>query len=337
MPALVRALSLFCVLALAACMPRYLPAGPPVSAPALEMTPKSATVTMADGMRLPLRSWLPDETITGQPKAVILALHGFNDYSNAFDEPGKYWAARGVATYAYDQRGFGRAPDSGRWAGSETYIDDLRTVATLLRARHPALPLYILGESMGGAILLTAMTGERPPTTDGVILVAPAVWDRSHMPFYQTWALWLASHTLPWMQLSAKGLDILPSDNVDMLRKLSADPLVIKETRIDTIRGLVDLMDEAFGRSPKLTARSLILYGARDEVVPKAPTLDMMSRLPRDGRHLLAVYSRGYHMLLRDLQAELVLADIFSWITAPAQPLPSRADAAAQDELAAYH
>ena len=337
MPALVRLLSLSCVLALAACMPRYLPAGPPVKAPALEMTRDDASVTMADGMRLPLRSWLADETVTGQPKALILALHGFNDYSNAFDEPGKYWAARGVATYAYDQRGFGRAPDSGRWAGSETYIDDLRTVAALLRARHPALPLYILGESMGGAILLTAMTGERPPTADGVILVAPAVWDRSHMPFYQTWALWFASHTLPWMQLSAKGLDILPSDNIDMLRKLSADPLVIKETRIDTIRGLVDLMDEAFGRSPKLTARSLILYGLRDEVVPKTPTLDMMSRLPRDGRHQLAVYSRGYHMLLRDLQAEVVLADIFSWISTPTQPLPSRADAAAQDELTAYH
>lgn len=313
-------------------MPRYLPAGPPVSAPALDLTRDNAAVVTADGTRLPLRSWLPEQ----QPKAVILALHGFNDYSNAFDEPGKYWAARGVATYAYDQRGFGRAPDTGRWAGIETYVDDLRSAAALIRARHPGLPLFVMGESMGGAIVLTAMTSAAPPTADGIVLVAPAVWDRSHMPFYQTWSLWLASHTLPWMQLSAKGLDILPSDNIDMLRKLGADPLVIKSTRIDTIRGLVDLMDTAFGLSPQLTTPSLILYGLRDEVVPKAPTLDMMSRLPRDRRHQIAVYSRGYHMLLRDLQAEAVLADIFSWMTAPAQPLPSRADAIAQQELAAH-
>jgi alpha-beta hydrolase superfamily lysophospholipase len=315
-------------------MPRYLPAGPPVSAPALDLTQDSAAVVTADGTRLPLRSW--PTANGGQAKAVILALHGFNDYSNAFDEPGKYWAAHGVATYAYDQRGFGRAPDTGRWAGIETYIDDLRSAAALIRARHPGLPLFVMGESMGGAIVLTAMTSERPPDTDGIILVAPAVWDRSHMPFYQTWSLWIASHTLPWMQLSAKGLDILPSDNIDMLRKLGADPLVIKSTRIDTIRGLVDLMDTAFGRSPQLTTPSLILYGTRDEVVPKDPTLDMMSRLPRDNRHQIAIYSRGYHMLLRDLQAESVLADIFSWITAPARPLPSRADAAAQQELAAH-
>ena len=318
-------------------MPRYLPAGSPVSAPALDMAQDGAAIVAADGLRLPLRSWSAE----GPTKAVILALHGFNDYSNAFEEPGKYWAARGVTTYAYDQRGFGRAPDTGRWAGIETYIDDLRVAAGLIRARHPGVPLFVMGESMGGAIVLTAMTQDRPPTADGVILVAPAVWDRSHMPFYQTWALWIASHTLPWMQLSAKGLDILPSDNIDMLRKLSADPLVIKSTRIDTIGGLVDLMDTAFSLSPQLTTRSLILYGARDEVVPKAPTLDMMSRLPRakqgEGRHQIAIYSRGYHMLLRDLQAETVLADIFSWMTTPALPLPSRADAAAQDELASHH
>src|SRR5205814_80154 len=63
----------------------------------------------ADGTVLPLRQWLP----AGPVKAVILALHGFNDYSNAFEGPGDAWAKRGIATYAYDQRGFGAAPERG--------------------------------------------------------------------------------------------------------------------------------------------------------------------------------------------------------------------------------
>src|SRR5437870_7543725 len=62
-----------------------------------------AAFIAADGARLPLRSWLP----RGEVKAVILALHGFGDYSNAFTLPGEFWAERGIATYAYDQRGFG--------------------------------------------------------------------------------------------------------------------------------------------------------------------------------------------------------------------------------------
>ena len=49
----------------------------------------------SDSARLPLRKWLPKEPV----KAVILALHGFNDYSNGFDIPGQVWAARGIATY----------------------------------------------------------------------------------------------------------------------------------------------------------------------------------------------------------------------------------------------
>ncbi|MEJ0071171.1 MAG: hypothetical protein WDO24_23260 [Pseudomonadota bacterium] len=41
----------------------------------------------ADGTALPMRQWLP----AGQPHAVVLALHGFNDYSNAFAAPGAAW------------------------------------------------------------------------------------------------------------------------------------------------------------------------------------------------------------------------------------------------------
>lgn len=319
---------------LAACAPRFIPMGPPVTLAHIDMTSAPGhqgfgEMTLADGTQLPLRSWLPKDP----PKAAIVALHGFNDYSNAFEMPGAYWAERGVATYAYDQRGFGRAPDAGRWAGTETYIDDLRSAAKLVRARHPGLPLFALGESMGGAIAMMAMADAAPPDVDGVILVAPAVWDRSHMPFYQTWALWIASNTVPWMSLSAKGLDIMPSDNIDMLRKLSADPLVIKSTRVDAIRGLVDLMDDAFEAAPKLRARTLMLYGARDEVVPEAPALDVMSRLPRDGKHQFALYGRGFHMLLRDLQAQVVWDDVLAWLDAPADKLPSGADAAADGRI----
>src|SRR5207245_7703059 len=66
----------------------------------------------ADGAVLPLRKWLPPrDRGGGEARAVILALHGFNDYSNAFDGPGEIWSKEGIATYAYDQRRFGGAPE----------------------------------------------------------------------------------------------------------------------------------------------------------------------------------------------------------------------------------
>jgi alpha-beta hydrolase superfamily lysophospholipase len=184
-----------------------------------------------------------------------------------------------------------------------------------------------MGESMGGAVTIAALaTGVLD--ADGVILVAPAVWSRSEMPFYQTASLWIAAHTLPWLKLTARGLDILPSDNIEMLRALGADPLVIKETRIDAIWGLVDLMDQALAASALLDDPALILYGSRDEVIPPNATAAMLARLPPApaGSRTVAIYDDGYHMLLRDLQAPVVWRDILSWLRDAAAPLPSGAD-----------
>ena len=151
---------------------------------------------------------------------------------------------------------------------------------------------------------------------NGVILVAPAVWARSEMPFYQRFALWIAAHTIPWKKVTGQSLGVIASDNIEMLRKLGKDPLVIKETRIEVLYGLSNLMDKAFDSAERFRATSLILYGEKDEVIPREPVFDFYKRLPlrSQGRQRMILYENGYHMLLRDLQAEKVLTDIVEWI-----------------------
>ena len=274
-----------------------------------------------DGATLPLRTWLPrDKPAT----AVIVALHGFNDYSNFFASSGNYLSRRGVACYAYDQRGFGGAPGHGLWPGIEAYTNDLSSFVQEVRTRHPGVPLYVLGESMGGAVTIVAMTGNNAPHADGVILVAPAVWGRETMPWYQRWTLAVASHTLPWMQLTGKGLQRSASDNKEMLRALGRDPLFIKGTRIDALYGLTNLMDEALSRAGGLRIPALVQYGGNDQIIPKEPMFLMFGKMPATAR--VAFYERGYHMLLRDLQGEKPLADIAAWIADHGGPLPYGAD-----------
>jgi alpha-beta hydrolase superfamily lysophospholipase len=181
---------------------------------------------------------------------------------------------------------------------------------------------------MGGAVIMTAMAGPRPPPVDGVILAAPAVWGRASMPWYQTTALWLAVHTLPSGQVTGRNLGIKPSDNLEMLKALGRDPLVIKQSRIDTVYGLVNLMDRAMISASSLQVPALVLYGAKDQLIPPAAVREMTERLPAsaDGRQRVAYYSNGYHMLLRDLQGEIVWRDILAWMSDPAGPLPSGAE-----------
>jgi alpha-beta hydrolase superfamily lysophospholipase len=317
-----------CLALLAAgCAPQLAPPGPGAKTglTAPRLTPDH--LIASDGLALPLRAWLPEDAAA--PRAVILALHGFNFYSEIFEEPAAYWAAHGIATYAYDQRGFGAAPHPGRWAGTPAMISDVTAAARGLRARYPGVPLFLLGDSMGGAVILAALGAAEPPPHDGVILVAPAVWARSTLPLPHRLGLWIGAHTVPWLKLTGGGLGIQASDNIEMLRELGRDPLVIKETRIDAIHGLVDLMDAALAAAPRIETRVLLLYGAMDEVVPEGPSLQLWRDLPEAARdrQRRALYENGWHMLLRDLEAEVVLDDIAQWIADPNSPLPSGAEA----------
>jgi acylglycerol lipase len=292
----------------------------------------------SDGARLPLRKWLP----RGPVKAAILALHGFNDYGNAFAIPAKAWAARGIATYAYDQRGFGGAPGRGSWAGEGRLAIDAITAIRVLRRAHPGRPIYLLGESMGGALAILAATGtmsgviagpEGMPRAeaDGVILSAPAVWGRATMDLLPKAALFFAARLFPETVLSGSGLGIRISDNNAVLRQMARDPLVIKGTRVDAVYGLVDLMDSALGAAPLLDVPLLLMYGAHDEVVPRRPLAEFVAHLPAEPRYprRLAYYPAGYHLLLRDLRGGMVANDVASWIADPRAKLPSKADAAA--------
>lgn len=324
-----KALASLTLMTLTACAPTIIPAGPQITAPRVT----DQALYTGDGMTLSLRVWAPKDE---PARAVILALHGFNDYSNAFSDFAGYAREQGMAVYAYDQRGFGETENRGIWPGMQTLVDDLKTACALLAARHSDRPLYLLGESMGGAVALVAMTGEEPPPVDGVILVAPAVWARETMPWYQKAVLWAVSRTLPGLKLSGSGLGIRASDNINMLKALSRDPLFIKETRVDAMRGITDLMDAALEAAPEFSAPALVLYGEKDEIIPSEATFLMWRRLPADARERqrLALYDNGFHMLLRDVQAETVWRDIAAWIGDPAAPLPSEADAYARAALA---
>lgn len=238
------------------------PAAMPGAVPEIE--PELGSVRSVDGYRLPLRHWPAD----GPPHAVVIGLHGFNDYSKAFAAPAAWFARHGIATYAYDQRGFGATADAGYWAGTEALVADLHAVVAAVRARHPGVPVTLLGESMGGAVIMVAMAGERPPPVAGIVLSAPAVWGWSTLPAIPRGALWLGAYTMPWnLLVPPRNLRIRASDNIEMLRALGRDPLVIKRTRIDAVYGLTDLMEAAWANAGRICGPTLLLYGANDQLI----------------------------------------------------------------------
>ena len=261
---------------------------------------------------------------------MVLALHGFDDYAAAFTLPGPYLAARGVTTYAYDQRGFGRSPHRGLWAGEAAMTGDLRTAAALLRARHPHALLAVLGESMGGAVAIAAAASPDPPP--GVarwVLAAPAVWGWGAQSPPEAAALWVAAHVAPGALLGAPAWlarRIHATDNRPELLRMGADPNMIFRTRADTTYGLVDLMQRARERIGVVRdpADTLYLYGAHDDLIPRRAAFFAAAALARAGGRT-AYYAEGRHLLTRDLARAAVLDDVLAFLRDPRAPLPSGA------------
>ncbi len=311
---------------LSACAPRVAPPGPGPTTPVLDDT----QFITSDGLALPVRQWMPED----EPSGLVLAVHGFNDYSKAFDVVpdapgvGPTLARAGFAVFTYDQRGFGRAPHAGLWPGEEVLVKDFSDFARVLDQSYPDLPVYALGVSMGGAVITAAMTSSVPPPVDAVVLVAPAVWSRSTMPLAYRVSLWMGAHLFPNAKPSGRGLGRQASDNIEMLRDNARDPLFIKNTRIDSIYGLTNLMDTAQDNIGRLPVPTLYLYGAKDEIIPKNATRSAAAKFMESvsaGR--LAYYDDSWHMMLRDLQATVILGDIAGYLGDPGAGLPLGAEA----------
>lgn len=306
---------LLLLLTLAACAtPGVYPRGVRIEAPKFD----GQGFVMSDGARLPARVWPADGK---EPRAILIGLHGMDDYSNAFDTPAKFFAHDGITTYAFDQRCFGAAPHRAKWAGTPTMVEDLAEVTMIVRAEHPGVPVYLIGLSMGSAVILASAGAKELPPVDGAILVAPAVWGWGEMNIFYRMTLWAGAHTMPGKTLTGERVQVWPSDNIEMLRALGRDPLMITKTRIGSIYGLVSLMDRGFRGAGRLNVPALVLYGKKDQLVPAASVRNMAKRIPSQKRFVL--YTNGYHMLERDLQAETVWRDIESWIGDHTAPLPS--------------
>ena len=255
----------------------------------------------------------------GAPKAVLLALHGYGDYgASTFGRAARAWAAAGIATYAPDQRGFGRSPGRMRWPGAGVLVQDAAAAFAAIAARHPGLPVFVAGHSMGGAVALATAGEGGLPGAAGLILFAPAVWGGDSLGPLLRLTAWGAAQIAPDKRWTGEGIvRIRPTDDRDMLIALSRDPLHYAAPSSREFLGLIRLMDRALAAAPGAGLPALILLGAHEEVVDPASVEALAPRLP--GPVDFAYVPGGWHMLLRDRGAAAVHAQAAGWIAARAR------------------
>ncbi|MFN8550139.1 MAG: alpha/beta fold hydrolase [Candidatus Obscuribacterales bacterium] len=120
----------------------------------------------------PCLTWLPPD---GNTRAVILCVHGLGLHNGTYADFGQVMSSKGFAVYAIDVRGFGSFMEAkGREnVDFDGCLNDVQATLKVLHRAHKGLPVYLLGESMGGAIALRA-TAIYPELVDGLISSVPA-------------------------------------------------------------------------------------------------------------------------------------------------------------------
>jgi alpha-beta hydrolase superfamily lysophospholipase len=179
---------------------------------------------------------------------------------------------------------------------------------------------------MGGSVAATAFASDNPPAADRLVLLSPGVWGFKSQPLPYKTALWLAANfTASKVYTPPKFVTnrIYPTDNIDELRAMGRDRLMIWGARSDTLYGLVKLMSHAAKDVGDDRLPTIYLYGARDDIIPKKAAFRAVKNLKPTDR--TAYYAAGHHLLTRDHQGPVVMADVLAFIRDPQGPLPSGA------------
>ena len=265
------------------------------------------------------REWVPYETAEN----LVLAIHGYNDYSNSFDIPARFLSKFNIEMVAFDLKGFGKNLDNGEWFELNHHLNDLTHTIKKIKKENPKKKIYLLGESMGGAILFSLINKQKSLPIEGVVFVAPAIWDFSKTNFLKSLTLRFFSKILPNFKISGKGVvNIKASNNTTMLKKLAADEFFVHKPTLKSLQGIIDLMDESFIDSKHYLQNpsydTLILIPLIDEIVPRRPFLglldDELVKKNLDKNIKIGVYDNSYHMMLRDLQGNDVTRELKEWI-----------------------
>ena len=272
------------------------------------MKHKEGTFNGYKGLELYYQRWRPE----GEPKAVLPVVHGFGEHSGRYANVVDWFVPKGYAVYSFDLRGHGHSPGPrgyiNEWA---EFHGDVKAFLALVREQEPDRPLFLLGHSMGGLIVLEYAL-RHPEGLTSVIASGPLLAQAGISPFLIMMSKVLSS-VMPRFTLNT-GLDATAiSRDPAVVEAYVNDPLVhsLGTPRLSTEITRAVEWTQAHGAEMRIPC--LIVHGSADKLVPPEG-----SRIFYEGMTLAdkerQVYEGYFHEVFNDVGKEQVLAAVETWV-----------------------
>jgi alpha-beta hydrolase superfamily lysophospholipase len=244
----------------------------------------------------------------------VIVAHGLGEHGGAYAHVADALSSRlDLDFHALDFRGHGLSP--GRRGVVRHYDDlvqDLRAVVDWARYRNPDLPLFVLGHSNGGQVVLRFAL-EPTAVVEGFIVSSPAIRISMPVPSAKLKIGKILLALAPWVTLGAAA----PS------AWMTRDPAMQEIYRRDTLRhhrisaplffGMVEGGEMLMARAGQIRSPMLMLIGGQDPVTCPEAGRDFFDRLGSEDKTLL-LYPRMLHEPFNELGRDQVFDDLARWL-----------------------
>ena len=268
-----------------------------------------AAPSLGAGARLYCQSWLPQST----PKAVIILAHGYDEHSGRYGYFADHCVNNGFAIYALDHWGHGKSSGKNGFVPDfSVYHDGLDALIAHLPADNRALPLILVGHSLGGLIAATYLLKNQSRFA-AAVLSGPAIKPTEQPSLLMTWLSKFLSKAAPEMgvlALDANGISRDPKVVEDYL----ADPLVSgSKISARLAAEMMANMELIQSEAVKITIPILLLHGEKDRLTAPEGSVFLHERVGSQ-KKMLKIYPGLFHEIFNEPEKDAVLKDMIEWI-----------------------
>jgi alpha-beta hydrolase superfamily lysophospholipase len=249
----------------------------------------------------------------GAPEAAMLFVHGMGAHAERFAELSARLNSEKISCYSVALHGFGELSGTkqGHVDSIRVYHMTLAAMKEMIKKENPGVPVFMLGESMGGLIATVHAIGYDRDFA-GLIVTVPAYKDLLKISLLEKAAVFMESVFAPdtahRMPFTSEEL----TRDLGVLEKLKADP---REHRFASAALLKDLFFEQIEcalNMGKLSVPFLMLLAGRDTVVDAQYCVGMFKKVKSEKKHI--IYPESLHALTIERNREEVFEDIVRWI-----------------------
>lgn len=271
-----------------------------------------STFTAADGANIALRDWPLAQDAAS--RGMLLVLHGLGEHSGRYGHLARQLNGWGFSVCGFDQYGHGESDGPrGALSSPTRLLDDLADVVARTRAAlPPALPLILLGHSMGGLVSCLAVAS-RPLGLQGLVLSSPAL--DPGLSRFQKLLLSLLLRVAPDLRVG-NGLDArFISHDPEVVAAYRADPLVHDRITARLARFIADGGQAVQTHARQWALPTLLMYAGRDRLVDPQGSRDFAAAAP-SAVVSVRCFPDLYHEIFNEAEAGPVFDCLKAWLDA---------------------